>query len=179
MIVGAVQSVSARPGVRQLAKFCIVGASSFAIDFIIFNSLLYGAGLPVLAAKAVSFLCSVANGFYWNRKWTFRASAGDVRKQYPLFVATNTVGLMLNLSIMTGAILLASRAGIIHTDRTIGETVTLLISGQGKHAFPPLTLYGAIIVATFFVMAWNFTAARLWTFRQHDPMEPIGAVPSG
>lgn len=165
MISGTVASYAARPGARQFVKFCIVGLSSFVIDIGLLNLFLYGLGWPLLVSKTLSFLTAVGNGFYWNRRWTFRATEGDARKQYPKFVATNTVGLMLNLSIMTGVILLATKMGIIHADRTPGEIAGLILSGAGRKAFSPVTVNLATIVATVFVTAWNFTASRLWTFR--------------
>ena len=118
-----------------------------------------------MLAKTCSFLLAVANGFYWNRRWTFQAQSGDAKAQYPKFMLTNTVGLILNLSIMTGAILLATRLGWIHADRSTGEILELILRGEGRHAFNPMTVNVATFVATVCVTAWNFTAARLWTFK--------------
>ena len=154
-----------RPGIRQLIKFCIVGASSFAIDIGLLNLLLYRFGWPLILAKTCSFLLAVANGFYWNRRWTFRAVAGDAKAQYPKFMLTNSIGLILNLSIMTGAILLATRLGWIHANRNTGEILNLILRGEGRNAFNPMTVNVATVVATVCVTAWNFTAARLWTFK--------------
>jgi putative flippase GtrA len=165
MISNSVGTLANRPAARQFVKFCIVGLSSFIIDIGLLNLFFFKLHWPLLLSKALSFLIAVGNGFYWNRRWTFRATEGDAKKQYPVFVTTNTIGLILNLSIMTGVILLATRLGYIHTDRTPEQIVALLLSGQGRQAFNPLTVNGATIVATVFVTAWNFTAARLWTFR--------------
>lgn len=166
MTAGSVAALAERPGVRQLAKFCVVGASSFAIDLITFNVFHYVLGWPLLLSKTLSFLIAITNGFYWNRKWTFRTTAGDARKQYPKFVLTNTIGLILNLTITTGAIILATRFGYIHTERTISEIIQLLLSGESRKAFNPLTVNAASIVATVFVTAWNFVAAKFFTFKQ-------------
>jgi putative flippase GtrA len=168
MISNSVGTLANRPAARQFVKFCIVGLSSFIIDIGLLNLFFYGLHWPLLLSKAFSFLVAVGNGFYWNRRWTFRATEGDAKKQYPVFVMTNTVGLILNLSIMTGMILLATRLGFIHTDRAPGEIVELILSGQGRQAFNPLTVNLATIIATVFVTAWNFTASRLWTFRQSE-----------
>ena len=172
-------SLLQRPGVRQLIKFCIVGASSFAIDLGLLNLFIYHYGWQVLPAKTLSFSLAVVNGFYWNRRWTFQAGAGDAKAQYPKFLLTNTVGLMLNLSIMTGAILLAGRLGWIHADRSTGEILELIVRGEGRKSFSPLTVNAATVVATVFVTAWNFTAARLWTFKQPTsrPVESTGREP--
>ena len=161
-----VSTLAARPGARQFVKFCIVGASSFAIDIGLLNLLHFGAGWPVGIAKICSFVIAVGNGFYWNRRWTFRhAAQGDLKRQYPLFMLTNTVGLLLNLGIVTGVLMVASRVGLLHTQRPPLEIVSLIFTGQGKSEFNALALNGATIIATVFVTAWNFTASRLWTFK--------------
>lgn len=166
MTSGPVAALAARPGARQLVKFIIVGVSSFTIDIGLFNLFYQVLGWPILLAKTISFLIAVGNGFYWNRKWTFRATEGDAKKQYPKFVLTNTIGLFLNLTIMTSAILLATRMGYIHTERSVGEIISLLLSGGGKHEFNPITVNAATLVATVFVTAWNFTAAKFFTFKR-------------
>lgn len=165
MISGTVSTFTARPGARQFVKFCIVGASSAVIDFSLLNILHFGLHLSVAAAATISFFTAVCNGFYWNRKWTFRASDGDAAKQYPKFVATNLVGWGLNLSIMTAVLVTAGAMGLLHTQRSGGEIISLIATGEGKQAFNALALNGAKAVATVFVTAWNFTASKLWTFK--------------
>jgi putative flippase GtrA len=165
-----VLSLLRRPGIQQLIKFCIVGASSFTIDLGLFNLLYQKYGWSLPAAKTLSFCLAVVNGFYWNRRWTFQAGAGDAKAQYPKFLLTNTVGLVLNLSIMTGAILLAGHLGWIHANKSTGEILELIVRGEGRAAFSPLTVNAATVVATVCVTTWNFTAARLWTFKQ--PVSP-------
>jgi putative flippase GtrA len=166
MISGAVTTFSANPGARQFVKFCIVGASSAAIDFGLLNALHYGLGLPVGIAATVSFFTAVCNGFYWNRKWTFRADSGNTASQYSKFILTNVIGWLLNLTIMTGLLVAASSVGLLHTKRPALEIITMIATGQGKREFNFLALNGAKAVATVFVTAWNFTAAKLWTFKQ-------------
>lgn len=152
-----------------------MGASSFTLDLGLFNLLYQRYGWLLLSAKTLSFSLAVINGFYWNRRWTFQAGAGNAKAQYPKFLLTNTIGLMLNLSIMTGAILLAGRLGWIHANKSTAEILELILRGEGRTAFSPLTVNGATVVATVCVTAWNFSAARFWTFKQPLPSvgEPI------
>lgn len=162
-----VASLAQRPGARQFVKFCIVGASSAIIDFGLLGFFYYRMNFPVYVAATLSFFCAVCNGFYWNRRWTFRAGEGDAKRQYPKFVLTNIIGWMLNLSIMTGILILAGTMGLVHTKRSAMEVINLiLIPGGHGRAFHPLALYGAKAVATVFVTAWNFTASKFWTFKQ-------------
>jgi putative flippase GtrA len=162
----AISALAARPGLAQFAKFCIVGITSTVIDFGGLNLLHYRFGLPIAIAATFSFLVAVANGFYWNRRWTFRAVEQDPKKQYPKFLLTNCIGWVLNLSIMTGMLLLAARIGLMHTDRAPAEIVSLIATGQGKQEFHWMALNGAKAVSTVIVMAWNYTAARFWTFKK-------------
>ena len=158
-------SLLQRPGIRQLIKFCLVGFSSFLIDAGLLSLLHYQVGLPVAVAGTISVLCAVTNGYIWNSRWTFGDRQGDTKKQYPRFLATNVVGWMLNLTIMTTAIIFAMRLGLMHTQHPTNEIIQLIATGKGKGEFSPLVLLGAKVAATVIVTAWNFTAARVWTFR--------------
>jgi putative flippase GtrA len=165
MIPSAVSSLAARQGARQFVKFCIVGASSTIIDFGLLNLLKFKLGLPLALAASLSFLVAVFNGFYWNRKWTFRAGAGDMKRQYPKFLATNIIGWLLNLTIMTLALIAASQLGYTHVDRTPAQIAGLILTGEGKNEFRPLAVNLAKAIATVCVTAWNFSAAKFWTFK--------------
>ena len=179
MISGSATAFLARPGARQFLKFCIVGASSFVIDFGLLNLLHYKAGLSVALAASLSFLTAVCNGFYWNRKWTFKERAGDLEKQFPLFVGTNIVGWMLNLLIMTLVLMGAGALGWMHTQRSSWQIVRMIALKEGGSEINPLALNAAKMVATIIVLAWNFTAARLWTFRANPAAQTGGTPPKG
>src|SRR3989449_6109321 len=90
-----------RTGTRQLVKFCFVGASSTLIDKgTLWLLLSVTPRTPWWISASVSFCLAVTNGFVWNRRWTFRARGhGSLRAQCAMFVATNLVGLMLNLGL--------------------------------------------------------------------------------
>lgn len=106
--------------------------------------------VPWWFLASTTFCLGVTNGFVWNRRWTFRAHAhGSARDQYSRFFLTNVVGLVLNLMLTKG----------------------FLIIFTGKLAFgdqnpdPKHTII-ASICAIPFVTIWNFGAARLWTFKR-------------
>ena len=156
---------SAAPALKQFVKFCLVGATSFTIDIVLLNTIYFVLGLPLVLAKSASFLAAVTNGFIWNSRWTF--GRGDqVAKRFPVFVATNLIGLVLNLAIMTGAIIGASRYGLGTAQRPPKEIAQLILTGAGRRAFDPLTVNTATVVATVVVTAWNFAAAKCITFRK-------------
>lgn len=151
---------------RQLIKYCIVGGSSTVIDMGVYwlLSLVCPAFIPWYVLKSVSFCFGVTNGFFWNRHWTFRArDLGSSRQQYPKFVATNLVGLILNLA-LTKVFLFFLTGKLVHATNPPARTVIL-----------------ASLCALPLIVIWNFTASRLWTFRapraSETSDEPVAITP--
>lgn len=134
---------------RQLIKFCVVGATSTVVDLGIYRFLLFAFPLlPWWISQSISFCFGVTNGFIWNRKWTFQASKkGQGAAQYSKFVASNIIGLILNLAVSKG--------------------VLFLLTGELVHGVNPAPnqLMLAKILAIPIVLVWNFSAARFWTFK--------------
>ncbi len=159
------QRLSAVPALEQFVKFCLVGATSFTIDIVLLNAIYFGLHQPLVVAKTASFLAAVTNGFIWNSRWTF-ARGDRMASRYPVFVATNLVGLVLNLAIMTVAIIGAARYGLGPAQRPPAEIARLIVTGAGRRVFDPLTVNSATVVSTVVVTAWNFVAAKCITFRK-------------
>ena len=138
---------------RQLIKFCIVGASSTVIDMAILAFLLrFVPALPWWVSMSISFCFAVSNGFIWNQRWTFRThNSGSTRTQYAKFFVTNVIGLGLNLLISKGFL--------------------ILFTGQITHPTNPdeKSVLLAKLCAIPLVVIWNFGASRLWTFKPHEP----------
>lgn len=158
------QAVARRQGFRQFVKFCIVGLSSTLIDYAIYLLLteafnlqrVLGVSLEAsrLVAQCISFAFAVTNGFFWNNKWTFRA--GDVdgaHRRYGKFIATNLVGLSLNLGILFLVSTLVASMPIVDQIR------------QVAHLKDPAGLVGKT-AATAIVVFWNFLASKFWTFKR-------------
>ena len=146
-----IANLSRRPGLRQLIKFCIVGASSTVIDKGIYRLLLFSLapGWPWWLSQSIAFCFGVTNGYIWNRLWTFRhQKRGEVSKQYPLFVATNVIGLLLNL-LITKLFLIGFTGQLVHRGQ----------NPDPNHAFL------ASLCAIPLVVVWNFSAAKFLTFR--------------
>ena len=145
---------------RQLIKFCLVGLSSTIIDKGIQRILLLSFPLwPWWISQTIAFCFGVTNGFFWNRRWTFRAQkAGSSRQQYPKFFATNIIGLALNLG-FTKLFLIAMTGQTLHKVNPDVNTVQI-----------------ASICAIPIVVVWNFSAARFWTFRPQKASQPSQAA---
>ncbi|HEU5216017.1 MAG TPA: GtrA family protein [Gaiellaceae bacterium] len=64
----------------EFLRFCLVGASGYAVNLAVYAGLL-AAGLHYLAAAAISFLVAAGSNYAWNRAWTFRTSGAPVLGQ--------------------------------------------------------------------------------------------------
>ncbi len=104
-------AVRARIGARrpanwlQLLKFCLVGATGYAVNLGVYSALVHGAGVNYLLAAVVSFAVAVTNNYTWNRLWTFRRQRGHVVLQGARFLVVSLLALGANLAVL--AILVA------------------------------------------------------------------------
>jgi putative flippase GtrA len=97
----------ARREARRVTKFAIVGAGNSALDFAIYAALVT-AGTWYFAAKAVGFVVATMNGYFWNRRWTFRAGAHR-HEMLALYVSVVAIGFVTNLVVLA---LLVEVAGV-------------------------------------------------------------------
>jgi putative flippase GtrA len=87
----------------QLAKFCMVGASGYAVNLGVF-SLLVSWGHHYSVAAAVSFLVAVTNNYTWNRLWTFRGQRGHIAYQGLRFLVVALIALAANEVILAALV---------------------------------------------------------------------------
>ena len=120
---------------EQLVKFCLVGATGYIVNLVVYTVLLELAGFHYLPAAIGSFLVAVTNNYLWNRAWTFRHQRGHVVLQGARFLLVSTLALGANLIVLH----LLVRAGL-------GEVVAQAI---------------AIVLVT----PVNFVGNKLWSFR--------------
>ena len=155
-------SLLQRQGVRQLVKFCIVGCSSLVVDkgtlLVLTKYFMVLTRYPLVpwwAWLSLTFCMAVLNGFIWNRRWTFRAqSSAQAHRQFVKFLATNIVGWVLNLCI-TKMFLIFFTGKVVHDQNPNPDHLLL-----------------ASICAIPFVVIWNFSAAKYWTFRAPKETAP-------
>src|SRR5207247_3045354 len=83
----------------QLAKFCTVGAAGYAVNLLVYTTLVH-AGMHYNLAAACSFLVAVTNNYTWNRLWTFRGQRGHVGYQGLRFLVVSVAALALNLAFL-------------------------------------------------------------------------------
>jgi dolichol-phosphate mannosyltransferase len=90
----------------QLLKFCLVGASGYAVNLGVYAALVEGAGVHYLGAAVCSFAVAVANNYTWNRLWTFREQRGHVALQGAKFLLVSIAALGANLAVLAALVAL-------------------------------------------------------------------------
>jgi putative flippase GtrA len=119
----------------QLAKFCVVGATGYAVNLVVYALLLNWANLHYIGAATGSFVVAATNNYTWNRLWTFRGARGHVVYQGARFFVVSVFAYVANIGVLT-----------------------LLVSlGVGKIVAQAI----AIVVVT----PLNFLGNKLWSFR--------------
>jgi putative flippase GtrA len=160
------KSIADHPELRRFVKFCIVGFSSTLVNFSALNICHFLLKLPLFSSLTAAFLLSLANGFYWNRKWTWKTARGNsAREQSLKFLVVNIVGFFLNTTIV---VLIVSHfyvpGGILH-DIPAFKTVLWNMLVGNKHEYSKWIVNGAQLFAIGIVMFWNYFANKSWTFK--------------
>ena len=137
--------IAQKPGVRQLAKFGLVGISSTIVNFAVLNLMLIVLHQNKYAAVTVAFLVSVINGYFWNRRWTFKnAPTKAVHTQFTQFLLVNLVSWGLDLLFV--------------------RLISVPLESDFHISMVKATNL-AQLVATGVLVFWNYFANRLWTFK--------------
>jgi dolichol-phosphate mannosyltransferase len=129
------QALRRRANWEQLAKFCVVGATGYVVNLVVYALLLRELGVHYLPAAIISFVVAVTNNYAWNRAWTFRHQRGRVVLQGMRFFVVSTLALGANLLVL----------------------YVLVEAGVEKIA--------AQAVAIVLVTPVNFVGNKLWSFR--------------
>jgi putative flippase GtrA len=126
--------VQANRDVRRVVKYGIVGVANVTLDFVLY-AVLVSLGVWYPLAKTGAVVVATANGYTFNRLWTFRAGAHRTAFLVK-YVSVQASCLALNLCLL---VLLIEGAGL---DKILAQAVALP-----------------------FVAGASFTAQRFWTFR--------------
>ncbi|MGH3496150.1 MAG: GtrA family protein [Nocardioidaceae bacterium] len=88
---------------RQALRFLLVGASTVAIDFVVYHTeQLFG--VPLTPAKTVSFIVATVCAYLLNRSYTFGAAGG--RSVIARFGALYAATLVVNVGVNAAALAL-------------------------------------------------------------------------
>ncbi|MFK7974955.1 MAG: GtrA family protein [Halioglobus sp.] len=121
----------------EIFKYLIAGGIAFLTDLTVLYACTDLLGIHYLQSNIFSYSCGLVVAYFLNTRWVFsyRRYAQKSRKEFLIFAAIALVGLMLS-----EAILLA------------------LVSQASVHYLH------AKVVATFFVMVFNFIAKKFLLF---------------
>ncbi|MDX2160640.1 MAG: GtrA family protein [bacterium] len=157
--------------VERFLKFAFVGAVGAVIDFTTLFVLQWtilppvepNKALRVALASTIAFLAAVISNFIWNRIWTYPDSRSrSIRRQLAQFTLINLIG-------WVGRTLWVSSAyawlGALLMPILLPE-IQLFRPGYvpSASAEAKLGTLAAWLIGVVFVMIWNFTANRLWTY---------------
>jgi putative flippase GtrA len=82
---------------NQLWRYCLVGASGYVVNLVVFAAILGLFGAHHLSAAVGAFCVAWLNNFVLNRHWTFRRNEGSALGQGARYLVVSLVGLGLNL----------------------------------------------------------------------------------
>jgi putative flippase GtrA len=123
-----------RNNIGTKLRFGTVGAANTAIDFgLLF--ILRSLGLPVISANIISTTVAFCFSFFANKKYTFRSTGGNVKRELLMFVVVTLFGLWI---LQTAVIQLVLWP--LHTTALPHETSLLI----------------AKVIATLVSLVWNY-----------------------
>ncbi len=128
---------------KQFGRFALVGVVNTLLDFgLLF--LLRSAGLPMIAANIISTTTAFISSFVANKKYTFKTTGTDLKRELTLFIVVTLFGLWVLQSIVLWAITPA------------------LEDMLGNHRYG---LLGAKLLATVVSMVWNYVLYTKLVFK--------------
>jgi dolichol-phosphate mannosyltransferase len=107
------------PTGRQLVRFCVVGASGYAVNLAVYASLL-AAGVHYVAAATISFMVAASSNYVLNRHWTFQAKHERLTSQGLRALGVSALSLGANQLCLFGLV----DAG---ADRLAAQAVAILL----------------------------------------------------
>ena len=85
-------------------RFCVVGASGYVVNLLVYVALLNGVGLHYIESAVGAFCVAWLNNFALNRSWTFKGSGGKALEQGARYLAVSLVALGINLALLHGLV---------------------------------------------------------------------------
>ncbi|MBR3960162.1 MAG: GtrA family protein [Bacteroidales bacterium] len=121
--------------ILKFLKFCVVGVSGTVIDFGLTWLCKEIFKIPKFLANAIGFVVAATNNYILNRIWTWGSTNEQIGIEYTKFFFVSLIGLGLN-------------------------TLILYIFNEKIK----MNFYVSKVIATGFVMLWNFFANNYFTF---------------
>lgn len=129
-----------RPSMIQFIKFGLVGVSNTVVSMAIYYLFVWFDRHLYLLGKAVGWVVSVANGFYWNNKYVFSSKGTGVSATLKRIAKTY---LSYGGTFLLGMALLYIEVDVLKLSVMICPLINLLIT-----------------------IPLNYVLSKYWTFRQ-------------
>ena len=126
-------------------RFAIVGGVNTALDFSILFTLTMFIGIPKELANFISTSVSFLFSFFANKKYTFKSTSKNLKRQFLLFTIVTLFGLWVIQTIIIAAIT------PVFTNLGINKPAALLISK---------------LIATVASLIWNYTLYSRVVFKK-------------
>ena len=126
-------------------RFAIVGGVNTALDFSILFTLTMFIGIPKELANFISTSVSFLFSFFANKKYTFKSTSKNLKRQFLLFTIVTLFGLWVIQTIIIAAIT------PVFTNLGINKPAALLISK---------------LIATAASLIWNYTLYSRVVFKK-------------
>jgi putative flippase GtrA len=151
---------------RRFARFLVVGALGFVVDFGVFHlehALGFGAWLaahflpvllsqPAVIEQTISQGVAIISNFIWNYFWIYpEARAAKQTSKMAKFVLVSVLGLVIGIPIFSVALL-------------VWQWLLALVPPSGAWADYAATL--ALMTRVGILLFWNFLVNRFWTYRE-------------
>ena len=141
---------------ERFLKFAVVGVIGAVIDFGVMNLLTQAAGMPLVTAGTISFVCAVVSNFIWNRYWTYPDSRSrPIGRQLVMFFVVNVAGVAIRIPILHFV-----EPPLIDLFESMGRSGILSPEFLAKNF--------TLALAVGIVMLWNFFVNRYWTYNDVD-----------
>ena len=123
-------------------RFCLVGASGYAVNLAVYSALLTG-GVHYQVAATFAFLVAASSNYCWNRLWTFGARQARILGQSARALAVSGLSLGANqlflvVLVAAGADHLAAQAAAILLVTPFSFAANKLWAFSGGAAEPAL-----------------------------------------
>jgi putative flippase GtrA len=131
---------------EQKMRFVAVGGVNTVIDFgLLF--ILKSLGLPAISANLISTTTAFCFSFFANKKYTFKTTETNIKREVFLFVVVTLFGLWVLQTIVIAV-------------------VTMLLSGV--HLSSNAILFIAKVIATMVSLVWNYVLYSRVVFKKKD-----------
>ncbi len=84
----------------QLVRFCVVGASGFVVNLLVYTVLVHPADVDYMVAAVLAFTVAWSTNFMLNKHWTFRKHELSTLQQGSRNLAVSLIGLAINLALL-------------------------------------------------------------------------------